>query len=177
MAVVKKGYSLVKVAVISRDRGRNFYYQVVKDEYLKVGSEYIGDLAGEPVRVRVVEMDIDPAEILEKPWDLKELHKPPEKKKKPPKRELPPGAVEEWKPIYGYEGIYEISNTGRVRSLDRRDKRGALHKGREIKVRWDDYYQDYFVMLSKDGKHRNRAIDGLIKRAFNTPNEDDGRNE
>lgn len=27
--------------------------------------------------------------------------------------------MEEWKPISGYEGLYEVSNQGRVRSLDR----------------------------------------------------------
>ena len=29
-------------------------------------------------------------------------------------------ANEEWKSIKGYEGLYEVSSTGKVRSLDRR---------------------------------------------------------
>lgn len=34
--------------------------------------------------------------------------------------------TEQWKPVVGYEGLYEVSNEGRVRSLDRqvRTKRG-----------------------------------------------------
>lgn len=27
--------------------------------------------------------------------------------------------IEEWKPVVGYEGLYEVSNTGRVRSTFR----------------------------------------------------------
>ena len=27
--------------------------------------------------------------------------------------------IEEWRPVVGYEGLYEVSNTGQVRSLDR----------------------------------------------------------
>lgn len=26
--------------------------------------------------------------------------------------------IEEWKPIVGYEGLYEVSNLGRVKSLE-----------------------------------------------------------
>lgn len=34
-----------------------------------------------------------------------------------------------WKPIKGWEKTYEISSLGRVRSLDRLDRRGVFHKG------------------------------------------------
>lgn len=27
--------------------------------------------------------------------------------------------IEEWRPIEGYEGLYEVSNLGRVKSIDR----------------------------------------------------------
>ena len=30
--------------------------------------------------------------------------------------------IEEWKPVVGFEGLYEVSNTGRVRSLTRYKK-------------------------------------------------------
>lgn len=31
-------------------------------------------------------------------------------------------AIEEWRPIAGYEGLYEVSNNGRVRSITRYKK-------------------------------------------------------
>ena len=39
-----------------------------------------------------------------------------------------------WKPIEGYEGLYEVSNTGRVRSLDRYDSRNHFRRGRILKL-------------------------------------------
>ena len=44
--------------------------------------------------------------------------------------------IEEWRPVVGYEGLYEVSNIGRVRSLDRyvkgKGKSYFLHKGRVL---------------------------------------------
>lgn len=40
-------------------------------------------------------------------------------------------ADEQWKPIVGYEGSYEVSDMGRVRSLDRT----VLRSGHEMKIR------------------------------------------
>lgn len=44
--------------------------------------------------------------------------------------------IEEWRKIVGYEGLYEVSSLGRVRSLDRYLKNGhcsyRLHKGKVL---------------------------------------------
>lgn len=37
---------------------------------------------------------------------------------------------ERWLPVVNYEGIYEVSDQGRVRSLDRKDARGRQRRGR-----------------------------------------------
>lgn len=37
-----------------------------------------------------------------------------------------------WKDIEGYEGLYQVSNMGRVRSLDRKDARGHRIKGKML---------------------------------------------
>lgn len=34
-----------------------------------------------------------------------------------------------WRPVVGYEGLYEVSSYGRVRSLDRYDSRNHFRKG------------------------------------------------
>jgi hypothetical protein len=34
-----------------------------------------------------------------------------------------------WKDIEGFEGLYQVSNMGRVRSLDREDRNGRGWKG------------------------------------------------
>lgn len=42
--------------------------------------------------------------------------------------------IEEWKDIAGYEGIYQVSNLGRVRSLDRITPHGHKLKGRVLRT-------------------------------------------
>lgn len=37
--------------------------------------------------------------------------------------------MEVWKDIKGYEGVYQVSNQGRVRSLDRLNSAGKRMKG------------------------------------------------
>ena len=40
--------------------------------------------------------------------------------------------AEIWKPVVGYDGIYEVSSHGSIRSLDRIDHRGWQRKGQPM---------------------------------------------
>ena len=74
-----------------------------------------------------------------------------------------------WKDIKGYEGLYQGSNWGRAKSLDRYVK-GKGHslqfkKGRILKPMKDN--NGYlFVRLSKDGKHTTFNIHRLVAEHF-----------
>lgn len=77
---------------------------------------------------------------------------------------------EQWKNIEGYEGLYQVSNYGRVRSLDRYVKHSKggqkLLKGKEVKTRINKTTGYIEVGLSKDGKQTYHTIHRLIARAF-----------
>lgn len=81
-----------------------------------------------------------------------------------------------WKPVAGYEGIYEVSSYGRVRSLKRvvNGKPGQLipKKGIILKQslleRGGGYYR---VMLSKNNKGKHFLVHRLVAEAF-IPNPD-----
>jgi len=81
---------------------------------------------------------------------------------------------EEWSPISGYEGLYEVGNFGHVRGVDRQvcDK-DARHistrqiKGRILKPSSNGSKQGYlFVYLCKDGTPKRFYIHRLVARAF-----------
>lgn len=79
-----------------------------------------------------------------------------------------------WKSIKGYEGYYEVSNLGRVRSVDREvlDKNGRhqFKKGVIMKTREDR--QGYvMVALSIGRKYSNKCVHRLVAEAF-IPNPD-----
>lgn len=79
-----------------------------------------------------------------------------------------------WKPVKGYEGYYEVSNLGRVRSLDRTviDKGGRpqVKKGCILKSRPDR--QGYIVVaLSKNRHYLHKCVHTLVADAF-IPNPD-----
>lgn len=70
-----------------------------------------------------------------------------------------------WKDIKEYEGYYQVSNQGNVRSLDRLDNNGRRLRGRVLKHKKDGggYHQ---VCLSKDGIHKDAKIHRLVCEAF-----------
>lgn len=79
--------------------------------------------------------------------------------------------IEIWKSIKGYEGLYEVSNHGKVRSIDkvveyawRGQTKKAAKKGKVLTpVKRDEYLG---VSLSKEGKRKSFLIHRLVAEAF-----------
>lgn len=76
---------------------------------------------------------------------------------------------EYWKPVLGYEGLYEVSNCGRVRSLDtyRKGRNGSIIfcKGKILKPFKNT--QGYLkVVLCKNGKVKTFRVHRLVAEAF-----------
>lgn len=77
--------------------------------------------------------------------------------------------IEEWRDIQGYEGYYQVSNLGRVRSLDRDVvyKNGRRHKytGKILELSLNSQgYQK--AMLSACGAHSTPRVCRLVANAF-----------
>lgn len=67
-----------------------------------------------------------------------------------------------WKDINGYEGLYQVSNIGRVRSLGH-DK---WHKGKILKPSFDGKHCYLFVGLHKNGIIKQINVHRLVAIAF-----------
>ena len=76
---------------------------------------------------------------------------------------------EVWKPVVGYEGLYEVSNLGRVYSLPKKwiRNKGAnrSHNGKFLSVGLSSKGYPR-VLLSRDGKCKIREIHQLVAEAF-----------
>ena len=75
---------------------------------------------------------------------------------------------EEWRPISGYEGLYDVSSQGRVRSWA---PRGRTHKEPKILVPISFPSGYHFVGLWKDHKEKTVKVSRLVAQAF-IPNPD-----
>ena len=77
--------------------------------------------------------------------------------------------IEIWKDIEGYEGIYQISNFGAIKSLAR-----SVNHGHSIKqlvpecILKPRIYNTgyYYIVLCKDGKKKNFTVHGLVAKYF-----------
>src|SRR5574337_608967 len=79
--------------------------------------------------------------------------------------------TETWKPVAGYEGYYEVSDCGRVRSLDRVVECGRV-KG-IMRVSYKNPVSGYLtVMLSKHGTTKGFYVHSLVLEAFVGPRPD-----
>ena len=76
--------------------------------------------------------------------------------------------IEEWRSIEGYEGLYEVSNLGRVRSLDRYESNGnGIRLFRGMLLKPQKTCKGYLhVGLNKKGKTIIARIHRLVAKAF-----------
>ena len=77
---------------------------------------------------------------------------------------------EHWKPVNGYEGIYEVSSHGRVRSLDRvvtrSDGKVYRYKGKVLSEGLSKRGGYRLVSLWDQGKGQTRHVHSLVAEAF-----------
>lgn len=72
------------------------------------------------------------------------------------------GRIDEWRSVVGFEGFYEVSDTGVVRSLPRNRCRGQV-----IKARWRGRY--LAVILSTPDLRKELRVHRLVGEAFLGP--------
>ena len=80
---------------------------------------------------------------------------------------------EQWKEVVGFNGFYEVSSLGRVRSLDRKVFRLGrfgqdshnVYKGKLIPV-WQTSNGYYRITLNREGKKSNHLVHRLVANAF-----------
>jgi hypothetical protein len=80
--------------------------------------------------------------------------------------------TETWKPVVGFEGLYEVSNAGCIRSLDRlvphRSGGTRLVRGKVLRAtRGSNGYP--LVDLSQEGTRTTRTVHSLVAEAFLGP--------
>jgi hypothetical protein len=80
---------------------------------------------------------------------------------------LPFEAVEEWRAVIGWEGFYEVSDLGRVRSLPRLTSTGATPGGRILKPAISG--GRLMVNLCREGIAKGHRIHRLVAAAFIGP--------
>lgn len=73
--------------------------------------------------------------------------------------------VECWKPVYGYEDLYQVSDMGRVRRIAA--GRGT-HVGRILRL-CNDRYGYAYVILSRNNHHKHQKVHRLVVEAFLGP--------
>lgn len=83
--------------------------------------------------------------------------------------------MEEWRAIIGWEGLYEVSNLGRARSLDRwvrvkTVKNARLVRGRLLKGAIFDGY--IFLHLREVGRSSRKPLHTAVAEAFIGPRPD-----
>lgn len=73
--------------------------------------------------------------------------------------------TEEWRPVVGYEGLYEVSNLGKVRGVDRRTPDGRKIMGVSMKTRLNRRGYET-VTLSSNNICKTITVHRIVAKAF-----------
>jgi hypothetical protein len=76
---------------------------------------------------------------------------------------------EVWLPVVGFEGLYEVSDQGRVKSLARRDATGLRRIAERILKPYLNIHGYWQVRLHKEGRSKNFRVHVLVAAAFLGP--------
>ncbi len=75
--------------------------------------------------------------------------------------------MEIWIDIPNHIDIYQVSNIGRVRSLDRLDSLGRRRRGQILKLRLKDDYS--YLFLHENGRPKYHSVHRLVLETFKEP--------
>lgn len=68
--------------------------------------------------------------------------------------------IEEWRPIKGYEGLYSVSNLGRIYSHKRNTTDGHIYTPKKSHNGYDE------IILSKEGKIKKIRVNRIVYETF-----------
>lgn len=77
-------------------------------------------------------------------------------------------SAERWRPVAGFQGVYEVSSEGRVRSLPRLDRAGRKVGDRLLAITAHPSGHQQ-VKLSRDGEYRQAKVHRVVLIAFAGP--------
>ena len=81
-------------------------------------------------------------------------------------------SIERWLPVVGYEGLYEVSDHGRVRTVDRVEvTKAGYTRRRKSKLRspWSDKDGYMHVTVTRNRRKSGRSVHRLVLEAFVGP--------
>ncbi|MGX4886643.1 NUMOD4 motif-containing HNH endonuclease [Enterobacter kobei] len=70
-----------------------------------------------------------------------------------------------WKPIHGYEGLYEACSSGEIRSVDRLDRFGRVRTGKQLKL-YDHSHGYSSIGLCKNGVKTYYLVHRIVASTF-----------
>jgi len=89
--------------------------------------------------------------------------------RRPDMEQLSLDDVEIWKPVVGWEGLYEVSSLGRVKSFCDHGRWKTGPEGRLLKISYNVDNGYAYVRLSRNGTSTPRTVHSLVLEAFVGP--------